>query len=111
MDNEFDNNNCKDVGINGVIDIEDNNTFEVARIQVHFCGYQTQKSISERKKCICMIQSAAKYHLSRELCKMKRLYQTIYYSRQSSFSVIGSAKYIQQLFRFTLARTTEIDLS
>ena len=106
LDDEFDNNDGKDVGINGVIDIEDDNTFEVTQIQVYFRGYQTRKSIREREKCKCMIQSAARHHLLRALCKMKRLYQAIYYSRQSSFNIIGSAKYIQQLFRFTLARTT-----
>ena len=74
MDDEFDNNDGKDVSINGVIDIEDDNTFEVTRIQVHFRGYQTRKSIREREKCICMIQSAPKHHLSRELCEMKISY-------------------------------------
>ena len=58
-----------------------------------------------------MIQSAARRHLSRELFKMKILYQSIYYSRQFFFSITGSTKYIQQLFRLTVARTTENNLS
>ena len=111
LDDEFDNNDGKDVGIDGVIDNKNGNNFEVTRILVHFRGYQTRKSIREREKCKYMIQSAARHHLLRALCKMKRLYQAIYYSRLSSFNIIGSAKYIQQLFRFTLARTTGINLS
>jgi len=41
---------------------------------------------------------------------MKRLYQAISYSRQSSFSKTVSAKHIQKWFRLTLARTTEIHI-
>lgn len=34
-----DNNDGNDVGITGAIDIENENTFEVTRIQVHFRWY------------------------------------------------------------------------
>ena len=48
LDDEFDNNDGKDVGIDGVIDNKNGNNFEVTRILVHFRGYQTRKSIRER---------------------------------------------------------------
>lgn len=55
--------------------------FEVTRIQAHFRGYQSRKSIMYQEKCVCIIQSAARHHLSRELCKMKRLYQGEYFNK------------------------------
>ena len=48
LDDEFDNNDGKDVGIDGVIDNKNGNNFEVTRILVHFREYQTRKSIRER---------------------------------------------------------------
>ena len=63
----YDNNNDgKDFGINGVIDIEHNNTFEVTQIQFHFRGFQSRKSIKDREKYICIIKSAATHHLLQE---------------------------------------------
>ena len=42
-----DNNDGNDVGINDVIDIENNNTFEAKRIQVHFLVYQNRNWVRD----------------------------------------------------------------
>ena len=52
LQDDNNNNDGNDVGINDVIDIENNNTFEVKRIQVHLLVYQNRKSTKNREKRI-----------------------------------------------------------
>ena len=47
-----DNNDGNDVGINDVIDIENNNTFEAKRIQVHFLVYQNRNWVRDYTKLV-----------------------------------------------------------
>ena len=50
-----DNNDDNEVGITGVIDIENDNYFEVTRIKVLFRQYQTRKLIMDQVTFICII--------------------------------------------------------
>ena len=50
-----DNNDDNEVGITGVIDIENDNSFEVTRIKVLFRQYQTRKLIMDQVTFICII--------------------------------------------------------
>ena len=74
MQDDDNNNDGNDVGVNDVIDIENNNTFEFTRIRVHLRWYQSRKSIKDREKCVCIIQSVATHHHSQKIYKTKRLY-------------------------------------
>ena len=52
LQDDDNNNDGNDVGIYDVIDIENNNTFEAKRIQVHLLMYQNRKSTKNREKRI-----------------------------------------------------------